>query len=404
MLAPGQIMSSTLVFFVNTAAFFVSHRLPIALEAIRRGYHVELITGKAGSVAMDADTVLKLAEAGIVHTQVNFSRAGMNPLTETVGIIQLVRHLRKIRPDILHCTTPKGIMYGGLAARLTRVPKLVLAQSGMGYAFTSTGKFSLSRMILKWILGRMARVAYGHSNVSVIVQNRDDRRSLIAAGYAKRESVLLIPGSGVDLPAYTSAKIDDKQPLILFPARMLIDKGVIECIEAARRLKTAAPNWQFVLAGSADDANPSSIAPSQMEAWHNEGAIKWLGYVSDMTTLYAQASIVCLPSYREGMPKSLLEAAAAGCAIVTTFTIGCREAIIQGKTGDLVPVRNSDALYLALIALINDPERRRRYGEAGRLLAIEKFGINSVVEATLAIYESATADSLKRRNPELADV
>ena len=197
-----------------------------------------------------------------------------------------------------------------------------------------------------------------------------------------------------------NAKIDEKLPFILFPARMLIDKGVIECVEAARRLKNTAPHWQFVLAGTADDANPSCIAPSQMKAWHDEGAIKWLGYVSDMTTLYVQASIVCLPSYREGMPKSLLKAAAAGCAIVTTDTTGCRETIIQGQTGDLVLVRNSEALYLARFALTHDIERRERNGEVGRRLAIERFGIDAVVVATLAIYDSTIASASNRGDTE----
>jgi glycosyltransferase involved in cell wall biosynthesis len=384
-------MPHKLVFIVNTAAFFVSHRLPIALEAKRRGYHVELITGQAGSVAMDAAAASLLADSDIPHTQVGFTSAGVNPVTEAWSIFQMVRHLRRIRPDVLHCTTPKGIMYGGLAARLAGIPSLVLAQSGMGYAFTSTGKVNLLRGVLKSIISRMARVAYGHRNVRVIVQNHDDRLSLINAGYISPEKVTLIPGSGVNLPDYVGADIDAKQPIILFPARMLIDKGVMECVDAARRLKAAAPEWQFILAGTADHANPSCIAPAQMEAWHAEGAVNWLGYVPDMPPLYAKASIVCLPSYREGMPKALLEAAAAGCAVVTTDTIGCREAIIPGQTGDLVPVRDSDALYVCLLALISDKERQVRYANAGRALATQKFGIDAVVDATLRVYQAVLA-------------
>jgi glycosyltransferase involved in cell wall biosynthesis len=387
LLTPIKAMATTLVFIVNTAAFFISHRLPIALEAKRRGYHVELITGRVGSVAMDVTAASILAESGIPHTQVGFTSAGINPVTEAWSIFQMIRHLRRIRPDILHCTTPKGIMYGGLAARLAGIPKLVLAQSGMGYAFTSTGKVSVLRGALKSIISRMARIAYGHPNVHVIVQNNDDRRSLISARYVSAEKVTLIPGSGVNLQDYVGADIHAKQPIILFPARMLIDKGVMECVDAARRLKVSAPEWQFMLAGTADHANPSCVAPAQMKAWHAEGVVNWLGYVSDMPPLYAMASVVCLPSYREGMPKALLEAAAAGCAVVTTDTIGCREAIISGQTGDLVAVRDSDALYACLLALIRDEKRRIRYAKAGRALAIEKFGIEAVVEATLSVYQ-----------------
>jgi glycosyltransferase involved in cell wall biosynthesis len=381
-------MSKTLVFIVNTAAFFVSHRLPIALEAMRRGYHVELITGRAGSAAMDAAAAAALADSGITHTEVGFTSAGMNPVTEALSIVQLVHSLRRIRPDILHCTTPKGIMYGGLAARLAGVPSLVLAQSGMGYAFTSTGKVSLLRGVLKSIITHLARIAYGHPNMRVIVQNHDDRQSLVEAGYASPAQITLIPGSGVNLPDYIGADIGAKQPVILFPARMLIDKGVVECVEAATRLKAVAPHWKFILAGTADHANPSCIDPAQMKIWHGEGVINWLGYVSDMLPLYARAAIVCLPSYREGMPKALLEAAAAGCAVVTTDTVGCREAIIPGQTGDLVPVRDSDALCTALLGLITDEARRVRYAKAGRALAIERYGIEAVVEATWAVYQS----------------
>jgi glycosyltransferase involved in cell wall biosynthesis len=386
-------MPHKLVFIVNTAAFFVSHRLPIALEAKRRGYQVELITGRAASASMDATAASTLAESGIPHTQIGFESAGVNPVTEAWSILQIVRHLRRIRPDIVHCTTPKGIMYGGIAAQLAAVPSLVLAQSGMGYAYTSTGKTSLLRGFLKSIISRMARIAYGHRNVHVVVQNNDDRLSLINAGRVRPEKVTLIPGSGVHLGDYVGADIGAKQPIILFPARMLIDKGIVECVDVARRLKISAPEWQFMLAGTADHANPSCIAPAQMEAWHAEGAVNWLGYVTDMPPLYAKASIVCLPSYREGMPKALLEAAAAGCAVVTTDTVGCREAIIPGQTGDLVAVRDVEALYTCLLALIRDEERRIAYAKAGRALAIEKFGIDAVVEATLAIYDAAVGSA-----------
>jgi glycosyltransferase involved in cell wall biosynthesis len=169
---------------------------------------------------------------------------------------------------------------------------------------------------------------------------------------------------------------------------MLLDKGVLEFVEAARVLKASAPEWKFVLAGTADYYNPSSIASTQIQAWQSEGIVEWLGHVDDITPLFHQASIVCLPSYREGMPKALLEAAAAGCAVVTTDTTGCREAIIPGVTGNLVPVRDSVALATSLLTLMRDRAQRERYGYAGRKLAIERYGIEAVVEKTLEIYQS----------------
>lgn len=381
-------MPASIAFVVNTAAFFISHRLPIALAALRQGDRVTLITGQAGSAEMEADADAILASHGIAHIRLDFTSAGVNPFREAPALIAMVTALRRIRPDILHCTTPKGIMYGGLAARLAGVPNLVLAQSGMGYAFTSTGRVSLTRQMIRLVISQLARIAYRHPRVKVIVQNHDDRATLIENGLAKESQITLIPGSGVPLERYIHAPVESKQSEILFPARMLIDKGVNECIAVAQRLRETEPEWRFVMAGTADHANPSCVAPEQMKAWHDAGIVDWRGYVADMAPLYARAAIVCLPSYREGMPKALLEAAAAGCAVITTDTTGCREAIVDGVTGDLVPVRDSDALYRALIDLIADPERRLRYGRAGRARAIERFGIDAVVDTTLAIYRN----------------
>jgi glycosyltransferase involved in cell wall biosynthesis len=258
----------------------------------------------------------------------------------------------------------------------------------MGFAFTNAGKGSFLRAVIAKVYRSMVGFAFGHKNVRVIVQNQDDRTLLIDSGMVRPDQITLIPGSGVDLKAFACVSIKNKLPMVLLPARMLLDKGVVEFVEAARAVKASAPKWRFVLAGAADYYNPSSVSYEQIEAWQREGIIEWLGHVDDITPLFHQASIVCLPSYREGMPKALLEAAAAGCAVVTTDTPGCREAIIPGETGDLVPVRDSVTLASALLTLIHDRARRERYGYAGQKLAIERFGLDAVVETTLEIYQS----------------
>ncbi|MEQ1579253.1 MAG: glycosyltransferase family 4 protein [Steroidobacteraceae bacterium] len=375
-----------ITFVVNNAAFFVSHRLPLAKGALAAGFAVDLITGQAGSVSMERSAEAELVASGIPHHRVAFRSGGVNPLIELLGLLQLIGGVVRRSPDLVHCASPKGVLYGGLAARLCRVRALVLAVSGMGYAFTPAEKSGVFRAALRQAFRICARAAFGHPNVRVIVQNTDDLEAIVASGLATADKIVLIPGSGVRLTDFVAMPIHVKQQTVLFPARMLRDKGVDEFVRAARELKKIVPEWRFVLAGAADYQNPSSVTPEQIGRWQAEGVVEWLGHVEKVDALYAEASIVCLPSYREGMPKVLLEAAAAGCAVVTTDSIGCRDAIRPGVTGDLVPISDSQALADCLLRLINDKARRERYGQAGRQLAIDRFGVESVVEKTLGIY------------------
>lgn len=376
-----------LCYIINHAAFFVSHRLPLAAGAIEQGYLVHLLTGQAGSVSMEQAAVQKLSNYSIVHERVDFSSASVNPFKEALGLIQLCLKLRKLNPEIVHCASPKGLLYGGIAARLTGVPCLVLAVSGMGYAFTQGSGASPARRLIGFIYRSLAKFAFNHKNLRVIVQNSDDQAMLVASDLVDAEDIELIPGSGVDLAEFPEASASARENRVLFPARVLYDKGIREFVQAASKVRTQYPDWKFVIAGAADYDNPSAAPRSHIEGWVNEGLIDWLGHVDKMPEVYQKAKIVCLPSYREGMPKALLEAAAAGCAVVTTDVTGCREAIVNGQTGDLVPVRDSDALAEALLALIRDDERRQRYGEYGRLRAIERFSLDSVVNTTLKIYQ-----------------
>jgi glycosyltransferase involved in cell wall biosynthesis len=374
-------------YVVNHVAFFVSHRLPLAIGARQAGFGVRLFTGRAGSHEMEKVAQTQLQAAGVKHQRVVFSSAGVNPLVELLGFLQLVWLMLRYRPDVVHCASPKGVLYGGIAARLCRVRGLVLAISGMGYAYTEGGAHGGARALVRRLYGAAAGLAFHHPNVRVIVQNEDDYQSVIGKNLAQPQCVTLIPGSGVDLSLFQECSPADKGRMVLLPARMLKDKGVEEFVEAARDLKSVVPGWRFVLAGAAGYDNPSSIGLEKLQAWKTEGCIEWLGHVSDMTPLFREAAIVCLPSYREGMPKALLEAAAAGCAVVTTDVTGCREAVEPGITGDLVPVRDSHALAKALLFLINDERRRQAYGSKGRERAWAMFSSASVVGQTLNIYE-----------------
>ena len=374
-------------FVVNHVAFFVSHRLPLAIGARRSGFAVRLLTGQAGSQEMEQVAEAQLQAAGVEHRRAIFSSASMNPLVELLGVLQLVWFMLRYKPDVVHCASPKGVLYGGIAARLCRIPGLVLAISGMGYAYTQGAGQGGDRVFVRRVYGALAGFAFHHPNVQVIVQNQDDYQSVIENGLANARRVTLIPGSGVDLSLFTGCNPADKARMVLLPARMLKDKGVEEFVEAARLLKEIAPDWRFVLAGAAGYDNPTAIGVAQLQAWQVEGCIEWLGHVNDMTPLFREAAIVCLPSYREGMPKVLLEAAAAGCAVVTTDVTGCREAVEPGVTGDLVPVRDSGALANMLLSLIKDEQRRQAYGVKGQERAKALFSVESVISQTLDIYK-----------------
>lgn len=374
-----------ILYVVNHAAFFVSHRLPIALAARDQGFSIDLITGQAGSLSMEALAMAKLKEARLSHKRVSFKSGGLNPVTELMGLIQLIKNVNKIKPEIIHCISPKGIIYGGLAARFTKTKNLVLAISGMGFAFTGGYSSSHFRDFLSKIYTLIFAFILKHPRVRVIVQNDDDRHSVIKMGLNSK-NIALIPGSGVELGKLVNLKIEAKAPIVLLPARMLWDKGVREFIEAASQLKSLAPQWRFILAGAADYQNPTRVPIKLLEELSTNQIIEWVGHIDNMTPYYSKASIVCLPSYREGMPKCLLEGAAAGCAVVTTDTVGCRDAILPDITGVLVPARNIEALKNALYLLINNRDLREKFGRSGRELAINKFGLDLVIKSTLSIY------------------
>jgi glycosyltransferase involved in cell wall biosynthesis len=335
---------------------------------------------------MESAATALLAKEGVAHHRLPFGSATVNPFRELWGLIAMAMLLRRLRPDIVHGASPKGILYGGIASRLAGVPSLVLAISGMGYAFAEGGGRDLSRQLLGKVISALARLGFGHRNKKVIVQNTDDKEWVTQSRLCPREDVHLIPGSGVDA-VFFQVSSSNKTPLVVFPARLLRDKGVIEFADAVRLIKARVPGWRFLIAGAADYRSPSAVPRAAVEKWVAEGLVEWPGHVSDMAPLLAQASIVCLPSYyREGLPKALLEAEAAGCAVITADSVGCREAIVAGETGDLVPPRNAAALAAALLALIADPQRREAYGRSGRLLAQQRFSLGAILAQIFDLY------------------
>jgi glycosyltransferase involved in cell wall biosynthesis len=364
-----------LTFIVNVPSFFLSHRLPIAMAAKQGGWHVDVVAGHENSIVWQAKSAHTLAQAAIPYHLAAFTAAGVNPFSELRGLLSVIRNVRAIQPDIVHTASPKANLYGGIAARLCRVPKLVVAVSGQGFLFT--GKRSGVKASIATLYLALIRWVFAHPNCTVIVQNQDDWNSLLANKLVRVNQLVLIPGSGVDLSLFADQDLQQAQNIVLLPARMLTDKGIAEFVAAAEILKQRGIDWRFVLVGEADGPNPAAIRSEQINAWVEQGHVEWWGYQADMPAVFKQAAIVCLPSYREGMPKALLEAAAAGKPVVTTDVIGCREAIVPGGTGLLVPAANAEALADALDYLIKTPDLR------------EHFSVERVVSRVLDIYHSS---------------
>ncbi len=371
-----------LLFVVNDPSFFMSHRLAIALAAQNDGWDVHVATANGEAV----ETIKK---HGLTHHVVAMSRSGKNPFSELVIIWSLLCLMRRINPDIAHLVTIKPVLYGGMAARIAKVPGVVAAISGLGSVFTE--KTTKARL-LRWIVHALYRLALSHKNIKTIFQNPDDESVLVRLGAVKPEHAVRIRGSGVAMGDYPFEPEPLGEPVVSFAARLLKEKGVVVFVDAARRLKQRGVDARFWLIGSPDPGNPATVTERELSEWRNEGVVELLGYREDVAKLFSQSSIVVLPSYYgEGLPKVLIEAAACGRAVVTTDHPGCRDAIEPDKTGLLVPPRDVGALADAIQFLIDNPNQRRAMGCAGRKLAERTYSIEKVVDAHLGVYRELLA-------------
>ncbi len=369
-----------LLFFITNPAFLVSHRLPVALAAQAAGYEVHV-------ASMGGPAVAQLQALGLTHHQLPLSRTSMRPWTEARSLWAIWRLFRHLRPDLVHVVTLKSVLYGGIASRLAGVPALVAAISGLGYVFIQG---SGSRQLLKRLALLLYRLALGQRHSRVIFQNAADRDVLLDAHAVRPEQVVMVRGSGVDLEKFSPTSWPDGPVTIAMATRLLHDKGVREFVDAARLSASRGDGLRWRLAGSLDPENPASVGAHELQAWQAEGVIDYVGECTDVAAFYGAAHIVTLPSYREGLPKSLIEAAACGRPIVTTDVPGCRDAIEPGVTGLLVPARDAQALANAVQRLAANPELRERMGAAGRDLAERDFGLQTIVQAHLDVYEALT--------------
>jgi len=365
-----------LFFVVNVDWFFISHRLPLALKALEKGYEVWLFTADTGRRE-------ELEAIGIRFVEIPFRRSGSNPWYELTCLWLLRKYYCRYRPDIIHHITLKAALLGSLAAKLTCSYRVINAISGLGYNFTD-GRNGIVQKIVRFLV----RIAFKSKHFSFILQNPDDVNMIRALHLVSDAQIHLIKGSGVDLEVFRYALPVKKEKLrVLFPARILLDKGVIELIEAAKKLRpTVKGKAVFILAGDCDRENLAVLKEENLLPLLEPGYIEWIGFRKEMYPEYQNSDIVVLPSYREGLPKSLIEACAVGRPVVTTDVPGCRECVRDGWNGYLVPVRNSEALAEAMRKLIEDAELRKEFGQHSRHLAEQQFSLLTVVAEHMKIY------------------
>ena len=364
-----------LLFIVNVDWIFISHRLPIALAAIKQGYQVHIACGIT-------DKQAQLESHGIIVHPLALSRSGVGLANELKTLKQLFSVIKSVKPDITHTVTIKPVLYGNIVARLLNVPVRVASISGLGYVFIASG---IKATVFRTLIAGLYRLALGGAK-AVVFQNSADRDTLKKLGAVKPEQEVLIRGSGVDLTLYPVVPEPQGKPVVMLVARLLIDKGVNEFAQAAEIIKKQQPDIRMVLVGDTDEENPKSVSPQQINKWVKAGIVEHWGYSQNVADTMAKANVIVLPSYREGLPKSLIEAAACGRAVVTTDVPGCRDAIEVNETGLLVEVKSACDLAEGILILINDVKLRCKFADNARELAESAFDIKDVVAAHLEIY------------------
>jgi glycosyltransferase involved in cell wall biosynthesis len=384
-----------IIFVDNSFESFQRDRMQLVQAARDLGLeiHVAAPRGRA-----NADSVNK----AFTFHPIPMTRNGTSMWKEPATVLALLRLYRSLRPSLVHHLRLKPVLYGSLAAKLAGVPAVVNTLTGLGFLFTErSGKTSPVR---KWVeMG--CRRAFRHPNLRVVFQNPDDRAVFIRTGILIGEQAAVIKGSGVDLSVYRPSPEPEGVPIVILASRMLWDKGIAQFVEAARVLKSQGVQARFALAGAPDPDNPAAIPYEQLEVWQESGEIEWWGLQDskDMPGVLARSHIVCLPSYREGIPRILIEAAAAGRPIVTTDAPGCRELVRPGVNGIIVPSRDTSSLASALRFLIENPEARISMGANNRQIAVQEFSQELVISQFMAVYRDLLrAVSIGPRAPSQA--
>ena len=369
-----------LLIIVNVDWFLYSHRLPIVLEAKKKGYEVHIATK-----ITDISKRNSLLKKGIIIHELTFDRSGKSLKKLIIVFFEIILLLYKLKPNILHLVTIQPNILGGIAARIVGINKVVYAISGLGHTFLSK---NLNSSILRFFLLKAYRFAFATKNRIVIFQNSSDLDFLSKKCLLSSKEVILIPGSGVDLNKFAYSELPNSIPIVLMASRLLISKGIYEFINAAKIIKEKNIKIKFQLAGKPDKYNPLSISEKEIDNWVSKGYVEYLGFQNMLEKVIPNSHIVVLPSYYpEGLPKILCEAAACGRAVITTNMPGCKDAILDGITGLLIEEKNSEELAMSIIDLVKNKKLLKSMSKAARIRAEKSFDIKKIVNKHMEIYE-----------------
>ena len=397
-----------LLYFIGVDWFFYSHFLDRAIAAKQAGYDVVVVTRVTDKLDRQPD---RLSRHGIRLIPMHIDRRSMHPVRLFRNLRDFIRILKQEKPDIVHQIALKPILVGSLATRWLGIKRVINAVVGLGFAFSSeTGPARTARLFVSMLF----HLVLDKQHAKTVFENADDRDYFLQQGWVKEEGAVLIRGAGVDIHRFSPMPIQvqseavlatvtesaspapTEPPVVMLLSRMLWDKGIGEFVEAARRLTRQHGKHyaRFVLVGDPDDDNRGAIAREQLLAWQQEGVVQWWGFKPDVEKVLAKATISCLPSYREGLPKSLLESLAMGLPCIATDVPGCREAVKDGINGLLVPPRDASALANAIDRLLRDPDLCDRFSQASRKMAVEEFSREIVNKQTLELYATVLRETV----------
>ena len=372
-----------IAYVTNHASFFFSHILPIA-DKVKTKFDIKLFHGLSGSKKMELHALKKLKEYKISTTKFKLTTSGLSFYSELIAMISLLRSVSIFKPDIIHCATPKGILYGGLVSRILNIKSLVIFNTGMGFLFSN--KLNLYEKVIKnlYIL-ILKNIILKHKNKKIIIENNDDINFFKKIYRVNQRDIVFIKGAGVNLKKFRP-NYSLSNNLVLMPSRVIKEKGIFEFATAAMNLKSKFPEWHFSIAGAIDYNKKSSFSKKQLAYLNKIKDVKFMGYIKDMRSIYKNSGIVCLPSYREGFSKVFLEAAAMGIPIVTSNVIGCKDSIKPGITGLLCESKSAKSIEKKIQFLIENKNIRSKFSKNARKFALENFDINKVISKNISIY------------------
>ena len=371
-------MSKKILYIANVDWFFISHRLNLAEEATSRGYEVHIAT----QITSHYESLLKRG-FHIHRLSYKRSKSLLSITKEIYSFFQMIKLFITIKPDIVHLISLKPALYGGLLSILFKKPKIILSVTGTGFLFNSSGFFG---KVFEKLVVYLFSIILKQKQVEAIFQNKENITYFKQRGVKFFKSPNLIKGSGVDIKKFTYSTEPSGQFTVMMISRLLKDKGVYEFVEASKILSANRINVRMILVGEIDE-NPMSITRKEVEKWVEDEILEWWGHRKDIYEVMKKSNVICLPSYHEGFPKVLMEAAASARAVITTDVAGCRDAIIQNVTGILVKKYSSNEIVDAICFLKENEKIRKKMGEEGRKLAVKKFNINLVTKKHFEIYQ-----------------